>query len=234
MTRMGDSIRRRRGRGGASRGDAAAGTGGAPWSGRGSSRRPMRWSRWIPGGLLAIALAFGLGWLIAVTVLFPKPALARDEVAVPDLSGLTLDEAAAELAPMRLRPGDIRELVHPTAPDGEVVAQDPLPGQWLRPGAAVRLALSQGRARVTVPDLAGMPAEAAIALAQRIGFETLREDEPTLEAAGRVLRTRPAAGTQAELPADLIVVVSGGGLAPPVDTAPADPIGWESLGREQE
>lgn len=218
MTNLGDSIRRRRRRPARERArsdddSAEAGPAGAP----------LRWSRWILGGLGGAALAFGVGYLLAVTVIFPKPALARDEVAVPDLGGMTVEEVRAELRSSQLRVGLVREMVHPTARPGDVVAQDPLAGQRLRPGAEVHLAVSRGRARVTVPDLSGMPADAALALAARVGFETERIDEPTIEEAGRVLRTQPAAGTQAELPARLRVVVSAGGIEP-VDTMPAAPV----------
>jgi hypothetical protein len=65
-----------------------------------------------------------------------------------------------------------------------------------------------------------MPIDAALELARRVGFEPQRSDEPTIEEAGSVLRTEPAAGTQAELPARLVIVASAGGLEPP-DTTPA-------------
>lgn len=214
MTQMGDSIRRRTG-------------GGRPRAPRRPPRERARagagpsldWKRWILWGLGAAAFAFLLGWVVATQILFPKPALARDEVAVPDLTGMTLAEAREELADARLEVGHVREMVHPEAARGEVIAQDPVSGQRLRPGGEVRVAVSQGRARVTVPDLVGMPIDAALELAQRIGFEAQRVDEPTIEEAGRVLRTEPTAGTQTELPARLVLVASAGGLAPP-DTAP--------------
>ena len=214
---MGDSIRRRSGRG------AGRGEGKPPRTRTGTRTRTggagLDWRRWILWGLGSAAFAFLLGWMVATQILFPKPALARDEVAVPDLTGLSLEEAREQLATARLDVGRVREMVHPNAQRGEVIAQDPVSGQRLRPGSEVRLAVSQGRARVTVPDLAGMPADAALELARRVGFEIERTDEPTVEEAGTVLRTEPAAGTQAELPMRLVVVVSAGGLAPP-DTAP--------------
>mgnify|MGYP006199818483 CR=1 FL=1 len=50
--------------------------------------------------VMGVALAFALGWGIAVFVIFPKPALARDEVAVPSLTGLTMEGAREELGDM--------------------------------------------------------------------------------------------------------------------------------------
>ena len=213
MTQMGDSIRRRRGRG------ARGGRGEQPATRTRADAPSLDWKRWILWGVGGAALAFVLGWVVATQILFPKPALARDEVAVPDLTGLSLTEAREQLAEARLEIGPVREMVHPTERRGVVVAQDPVEGQTLRPGSEVGVAVSQGRARVTVPDLVGMPADAALELARRVGFEPERVDEPTVEEAGTVLRTEPAAGDQAELPARLVLVVSAGGIAPP-DTAP--------------
>ena len=218
MTQMGDSIRRRTG-GGRPRGERK------PRRARAGAGPSLDWKRWLLWGLGAATFAFLLGWIVATQILFPKPALARDEVAVPDLAGMTLAEAEEELANARLEVGRVREMAHPDAARGEVVAQDPVSGQRLRPGGEVRLAVSRGRARVTVPDLVGMPIDAALELARRVGFEPQRVDEPTIEEAGTVLRTEPAAGGQTELPARLVLVASAGGLAPP-DTAPpvTDPI----------
>jgi len=222
MTRMGDSIRRRSGGGRSRAARRSPRDGTRPREGGGESSLDLR--TWLLAGLGGAAAAFAAGWLIAVFVVFPKPALARDEVAVPDLTGLSVDEARTRLGAMRLEVGRVREMVHATAAPGAIIAQDPLGGQRLRPGAEVGLAVSRGRARVTVPDVVGMPADAAIELARRLGFATERMEEPTVEAAGRVLRTRPAGGTQAELPARLLLVVSAGGLAPP-DTAMAPDTG---------
>ncbi|HEX6590204.1 MAG TPA: PASTA domain-containing protein [Longimicrobiales bacterium] len=219
MTQMGDSIRRRRGPG-RRRKDLPDGGGGT--GAGGGAAHGLDLKRWILGGVGGAALAFLLGWLIATQIMFPKPALAGDEVAVPDMAGLTLDQARTELSSTRLEPGDVLEMVHPEAERGVVIAQDPIPGMLLRPGAEVRLAVSRGRARATVPALVGMPADAAIELARRVGFEPSRVDEPTIEEAGVVLRTNPAAGQQMEVPAAITIVVSAGGLAPP-DTTPVAP-----------
>lgn len=217
MTQMGDSIRRRSGRG------AGRGQGDEPGTRTrrrtGTGGPSLDWKRWILWGVGGAAFAFLLGWIVATQILFPKPALARDEVSVPDLTGMSLTEAREELANTQLEIGPVREMVHPNMRRGVVIAQDPVEGQTLRPGAEVGVAVSQGRARVTVPDLVGMPADAAVELARRVGFEIERVDEPTIEEAGSVLRVEPEPGRQVELPARLTVVVSAGGLAPP-DTTP--------------
>ncbi len=216
MTNMGDSIRRRQGGRPRAKKPAVAGT-----RARGAAGPELTWWHWIAGGLGGALAAFGIGYLFAVFVLFPKPALARDEVAVPELQGMSVEEARDELSQAQLVVGNVSEMVHPSARAGDIVAQDPLAGQRLRPGAVVHVAVSRGRARVSVPSLEGMPADAAIELAQRVGFEVERVEEAS-EVAGTVLRTEPAGGTQSELPARLRVFVGDGSIVP-VDTTPAQP-----------
>src|SRR5688572_3336399 len=96
MTNMGDSIRRRQGGRPRAKKPAAAGRR------RGAGAPPLTWWRWIAGGVAGALAAFGIGYLCAVFVLFPKPALARDEVAVPELQGLTVEEARDQLAATQL------------------------------------------------------------------------------------------------------------------------------------
>lgn len=190
-------------------------------------RRPrgsgMRIWRWMLGGLLGGAAAFGIGYLIAVLVLFPRPALAGDEVAVPDLTGQTLADARAALNDQDLTTGEVRGLAHPTVPRGVVVAQSPLAGQRLGPGAAVRLAVSTGPATVVVPDLTGLPFPSARELAERIGLQVARRNEISMEAApGTVLRTEPGAGDEVAAESRVTLVVSEAVPAPAFGDTLAD------------
>lgn len=173
----------------------------------------LRWGRWLLGGALGVAAAFGIGYLIATAVLFPRPALAGDEITVPDLGGMTLDDARGALASAQLHLGATTSLANPTAPRGDVVAQDPLAGQRLRPGASVDVGVSTGPATVMVPDLAGLPFETASELAERIGFTVERRDELSQEPGGSVLRTEPGPGADEQAGAPLVLIVSE---APPV------------------
>jgi|GEM_PF-504941 len=214
---LGDSMRRRRG------GRKPARESHAREPRPGPRMRPLRW---IGGGLLAIAAAFGLGYLVATTVLFPRPALAGDEVAVPDLVGLELQDARAALDAVGLGLGETREVGSPERSQGVVLAQAPVAGQRLRPGASVRVGVSAGAPTVVVPDLVGMRADGAEVLARQVGLTVERQAEEADAPAGQVLRTEPVAGARVEPPARLVVWVSSGPAA--VDTtqvAPPDS-GW--------
>lgn len=170
-------------------------------------------------GLLLVglaALAFGVGYLLTALVLFPATDGDRI-VSVPDIRGASLDEARRALAgaDLELERGSV--LPHPTTPEGAILAQSPLPGQETVAGTAVRVTISAGAARRTVPNLDGMPAEGAARALEAAGF-AVRVDEVEHErAAGTVLAVQPSPGSQVQLPASVVLRVSSG---PPHVTVP--------------
>jgi len=182
----------------------------------------LRWKRWLIATLVAPPLAFGTGYAVAAYVIFP--AVAEEPtglVAVPRLHGSTREEAERELTGLGLAIESVVEYPHQTARAGTVIAQSPLPGQRLQPGAAVRLAVSSGRPQLQVPDLVGLPYETAARVAEQLGFTVNRRDEAAPGTTGLVFRSEPAPGTQRELPAAItLFVVAAPDAAAPELTAP--------------
>lgn len=170
---------------------------------------PGRWG----AGIAALVLLFGAGYLISAEWLFPAsgPEAAADEVVeVPDMVGLDEADARAALADAGL---DLRvraEMPHPEAPEGAIVAQSPLPGQYARPGAPVEVTLSEGPRRRTVPDLRGLSGRQARIVLERLGFSASVDTASSDVERGRVVGTRPEAGSDRALPSEVTVVVSRG------------------------
>jgi hypothetical protein len=188
---------------------------------RSSPFRPFRWKSLLIVLPFALLLPFLIGYLIAIYVVFPAPAVTGVGIPVPELVGRSALEARQELAVAGLGELQTTELPHPSAPAGQVVAQSPLPGQQLRSGAGVRVAVSAGRPRTTVPDVSGFGADRAEVMLRRSGFDPQRVMEEHALAAGRVIRTEPAAGEERMLPATVTVIISSG-PPPPADTLPPD------------
>jgi serine/threonine-protein kinase len=153
-----------------------------------------------------------VGYALAALVLFPAAEQDTDAlVAVPRLTGRAQAEAERELEALGLTVEGTTELPHPLEAAGTVTAQSPLPGQRLQAGAGVRLAISSGRPKLSVPDLVGLPYRDAAALAEALGFTVNRREERATGPADAVLRSEPAPGTTWELPTTLVLVVT----APP-------------------
>lgn len=209
---LGDSLRRRRGRP----------TGPDPDEGRSDERKPERslfrrftstfsWPRWLLLALVILVGSFGVGYLLATQVLFPRPETAGTGVPIPELYGETRTDAEETLRTLGLALGDVRELKSMATDAGQVLAQDPLPGQQLLPGASVSLGVSAGPPELRIPPLVGLGEATARELLETVGFEVVvRQTRSGEFPAGVVTRAEPAPGTPQRLPARVTIVVSTG------------------------
>lgn len=137
-----------------------------------SSSRPLTISVLRIGfAVVALVLIFGLGgWLTL------RWAVSGEEIRVPDLTGMSADQARGVLQEHGLiaeideyRPADT------DVPSGHVVRQFPGPGTPLKAQRTVRLMLSAGTEQVQLPSTVGdYQSRARIALEQRgmrVGYE---------------------------------------------------------------
>jgi beta-lactam-binding protein with PASTA domain len=169
------------------------------------------WLRWLVLALAVLAVSYGTGYLLSMFVLFPRPETAGAGIAVPDLAGRSIADAESVIQDAGLVVGEIRELKSMTADSGRVLAQDPVPGQQLLPGATVSLGVSTGPPELQVPPVVGLRQDAARDLLEAVGFDVeVQQTRSTTSPAGVVTRAEPAAGTPLELPATITLVVSTG------------------------
>src|SRR6185369_17664164 len=115
------------------------------------SKRQRQW-RTILSFATVFVVLFGIGYLVAIFLIFPPPAAPSNGITVPNLKNLDPPSAADRLRPLGLVLGDSVHLPHATVAPGLIVAQDPLPGQQLRSGDTVRIGVSSGLPSSTVPD----------------------------------------------------------------------------------
>jgi serine/threonine-protein kinase len=188
---------------------------GAKRAGKESSGRPVRW--WLSLGIAGVF--FAGGYLAAAQWIFPgqRGVEGGDLVRVPELVGLTEEDAQGRLERQRLEYVVRSGVSHPRAPEGAVLAQSPLPGQYARPGAPVHVTLSRGPERHAMPDVAGLSERQATIVLERLGFTVQVERETHTLDPGRAVSTKPEAGTELPVPTDVILVVSEGR---PVATVP--------------
>jgi serine/threonine-protein kinase len=107
--------------------------------------------------LSAAGLIFGLFAVAGLQI-----ALRLREVAVPELSGQTVEEATAILADADLALRiDPLSRIHQTIPAGQVAAQDPAAGLTTRSRRNVKVWLSSGLSAGAVPSLIGQSERAA-------------------------------------------------------------------------
>lgn len=175
--------------------------------------------------LIAAGLAvagFLAAYLFATFVIYPPGEALGEAVEVPDVLGLQVDEARERLRNAGLSVAETVPVPDADENEGSIVAQSPLAGQALRPGAGLRLAVSAGAPRLRVPNLLGFEEATAVAILERAGFHVERSRQIAEEPAGRVARVQPAPGSELAIPATVLLVISTG---PPdevtEDTLPA-------------
>jgi eukaryotic-like serine/threonine-protein kinase len=160
--------------------------------------------------LLALALLF----LLAVAAFIGIRALGQDEprtLLVPTLMGKTEREARAILGRKDLDLAQVTTKASDSVPKGRITAQDPDPGSPAELGSSVDITVSDGKPRLTIPDVTGKDvSEAKIAL-QAEGFKVKQQkDDESTEPKDTVTRSTPAAGTQAPAGATVTLFYSTG------------------------
>jgi len=144
---------------------------------------------------------------------------------VPDLTGLSISEAARMLSDLGLVV-EQRRFSHDTTAVGDVISTDPPAGETLDRGATVVVNVSDGPSILTVPDVTGLDEATAVSELRGWGFEVTvlyREVLPG-EIAGTVVEQDPLPGTNLN-PDDprqvtIIVGTPSSELEPPTSLRP--------------
>jgi serine/threonine-protein kinase len=159
------------------------------------------------GLLIALALTAGLAAWIAMGLVVVESALK-----VPDLRNLEPREAKARLSHLGLDMQIAGEVFSDTVIEGRIVEHDPAAGELLKPGRAVRIELSRGAARLSVPRVAGEALRQARLLLAHSGLQIgdMAQVHSTSHPAGTVLAQDPEAQSQAEPGQRVDLVVSLG------------------------
>ncbi len=207
--RLGSSIRRRRFRS----------DGRFKWPGtkRWLSLGRLNLSRdagFVAGAVLVLGLVSG--YLVTTRIIFPLPPLPRDLFEVPDVRGLDRAVALDLIERAGVLAAVTDSFRHPTAMSGEVLGQTPLPGQLSTATNTVALTVSLGPVRRPVPDVVRLGLGSATTVLEASGFivivDSLLADLP----AGQVVDIVPSAGTEVDLPMEVVVFVSTGPPLVPV------------------
>lgn len=141
----------------------------------------------------------------------PDEPATPDLVEVPDLTGLTRDEATDVLQQDGL---DItlREETSTDIAEGLVIRTEPAAGESVDPGTRVTLFISAGPEQFPIPNVTNLDIEEARRTLSNsdfeVGEETLQDSQDFAE--GIVISQSPSAGTQAAPGTQINLVVSSG------------------------
>ena len=132
---------------------------------------------WTAGRVLIIGGAL-LGTYLLFAAAALRVAVRTREVPVPDLTGLSINNASEILAEagLNLRVEE-RRRVDPKVPAGHVIAQEPAAGAKLRTARSVRVYVSAGVRAATLPSVSGQSERAATLQLEESGIKVARVAE---------------------------------------------------------
>jgi len=131
------------------------------------------------------------------------------EVEVPDLTGLTVDEAQDELRDADLRLGEVTEEPNDEVEEGRIFDQTPAPEQQVDARTRVDVTVSAGT--VTVPDVIGDPEAEAVGKIEAAGLVADVDSAPNDEVdEGLVFAQDPGPNSEAQAGDTIRITVSEG------------------------
>ena len=164
----------------------------------------------IAAALLIIALA-----IAGFFMLGGMDRFAKEKVVVPDVVGMTEEQAVTALDEVGLTVGRITdvEATEEFSEPGTVVVSKPIAGEEVALGSKVDLdvVIDPSKVRADVPNVVGKTAEEAIKILEEAGFVVASEEVASIRVdAGKVVEQSPPAGTKSNKGANVLIRVSSG------------------------
>jgi eukaryotic-like serine/threonine-protein kinase len=183
----------------------------------GVERRPSRAWLWILLVIIAALAALAIAWALGAFD-------TGEDVTVPDLTGMTVNEARVTLEAEGLMAGRITRVQSADGPEGTVIGQSPAAGEQVEEGSAVDLEAvgtpPPTATPVAVPNVEGSSQAAAEAQLTGAGFTVVvSQAESDTVPAGSVISQDPQAGVVATPGSRVSIVVSTGPPAPSPTTS---------------
>ncbi|MEJ7743520.1 MAG: Stk1 family PASTA domain-containing Ser/Thr kinase [Nocardioidaceae bacterium] len=163
--------------------------------------------------LLALLLLLLAALVLAALIVVPQLLGDEDtpQARVPDLQGMTVAQARAELDDVGLELGEATPVASDTAKAGLVVNQEPNPLQLVDEGASVAVEVSVGADPVTVPDVSDKTLADATTKLEELELEVLPvPDLESTERRNQVTGTDPRPGTEVAVGDEVEVMYSTG------------------------
>lgn len=166
-------------------------------------RRRNPWP-WILAVSLLVLIGVGAAWGFGMFS-------GAEKVIVPDVVGLTEEDAVTALEAVELVVGDTQRRFS-EEPSGTVISQSPEPNVSVEIGSEVSLVVSAGQELFALPDFAGMTEGDALKAVREAGFEldTIQREFNKEVPDGTVIKTVPEAGSEVAAGTRITLYISKG------------------------
>lgn len=164
--------------------------------------RRVRRNRWIAAGL-AVLLGITTWWVLI------GPGAS---IKFPSVVGATTEQANSTLTGLGLLTEVVEERFDEDIAKDRVISTDPLAGDSIAPGGTVKLVISKGAERYTIPALLALTPEAAVNLLAKSPLKVgeITEVFNAKVPKGFVISSNPAPGTRVKRDTLVDLVVSKG------------------------
>ena len=168
--------------------------------------KSKRWL-WITLSIVGVLAVAGLIWVL-LQGNKPEPA---PQVEIPAVAGQAEADATTTLEDLEFVVKRVEEN-SATVTAGMVTRTDPTEGTSVDEGSTVTLYVSTGPDTASVPDVTGMSQEQARDQLEAAGFTVgnVTQENSADQAADRVTKTDPAAGTAVDAGSEITIVVASG------------------------
>ncbi|HDP69985.1 MAG TPA: Stk1 family PASTA domain-containing Ser/Thr kinase [Actinobacteria bacterium] len=132
-------------------------------------------------------------------------------VGVPDVVGMSRDDAIAELVRIGLEIGEITEEENNDVPAGAIIRQSPEADERVTKETVVDLVVSKGESLVQVPNVVGKSTDDATARLEQLNLVVKRNDAfSDTVPEGKVISQDPEDGTEVKTGSTVTITVSKG------------------------
>ena len=144
-----------------------------------------------------------------------------DQVEVPDLSGMSQDQARSALKAVGLELGNVSTVDSDKEKD-RIVEQDPDSGSKVKKGTSIAVSVSSGKAaQVEIPSVVGIGREDAEAQLKALGLTVTVEEVTGTQPAGQVTAVEPGVGSKVDKNSTVKLKVSKGSIFPTPSPSPS-------------
>ena len=144
-----------------------------------------------------------------------------DQVEVPDLVGMSQDQARSALKAVGLELGNVTTVDSDKDKD-RIVSQDPETGSKVKKGTTIAVSISTGKAaQVEIPPVVGISREDAEAQLKALGLTVTVEEVSGSQPSGQVTAVEPGEGSKVDKNSTVKLKVSKGSASPTPSPSPS-------------
>ena len=144
-----------------------------------------------------------------------------DQVEVPDLVGMSQDQARSALKAVGLELGNVTTVDSDKDKD-RIVSQDPETGSKVKKGTTIAVSISTGKAaQVEIPTVVGVSREDAEAQLKALGLTVTVEEVSGSQPSGQVTAVEPGEGSKVDKNSTVKLKVSKGSASPTPSPSPS-------------